>query len=62
MNELAPKWSNPKMTKSQVRKYIKDMKKKQEEAKKKLEEANLSWEMEKEKQEIIELEKKLDNL
>jgi hypothetical protein len=39
MSELAPGGSNARMTKSQVKKYLRDMKKAQDEAKKKLAEA-----------------------
>jgi hypothetical protein len=36
MTEYAPAWSNPRMTKAQMRKYLRDMKAVQEQAKKKL--------------------------
>lgn len=62
MTEFAPKWSNPRMTKAQVKKYISDMKDAQEEAKKRLKEAENSWELELEKIEIEILEKKLEEL
>lgn len=62
MSELAPGWSNAKMTKSQVKKYIKDMKEAQRIAQEKLKKAKLSWEFEKEAQELESLEKQLDNL
>ena len=62
MSEFAPTWSNAKMTKAQVRKYISDMKNAQQEAQKKLDEAKKSWELKKEEQELKDLEKKLDNL
>ncbi len=62
MNEFAPAWSNPKMTKAQVKKYIKNMKEKQEEARKKIEEAEKSWEFKKEQDQLEELENKIDNL
>jgi hypothetical protein len=39
MTELAPGGSNARMTPAQVRKYVKDMKRAQEEAKRRLEEA-----------------------
>lgn len=62
MSEFAPGWSNAKMTKAQVRKYVKDLKKAEELAKLKLEEAKANWEFEKDKQELNELEKELDKL
>ena len=62
MSEFAPSWSNARMTKSQVRKYVADMKKAQEIAKLKLEKAKDNWELELEKMEIEILEKQLDNL
>ncbi len=62
MTEFAPAWSNPKMTKAQVRKYIKDMELAREEAKKRLEKAQKYWELDKEKKELENLEKELDNL
>jgi len=62
MSEFAPAWSNARMTKAQVRKYIKDMKKAEEIAKNKLEEAKANWEFDKDIKELNELEKELDNL
>ena len=62
MWEFAPAWSNARMTKSQIKKYLRDMKKAQDLAKQKLEDAKNSWELEKEIKEIEELEKELDNL
>lgn len=62
MSELAPGWSNARMTKSQVKKYVKDMKEAQRLAKEKLEKANLSWEFEKEKNELKDIENLLNNL
>ncbi len=62
MTEFAPAWSNPRMTKAQVRKYIKDMEEARKEAQKKLDEAENSWELKLEELEIKKLEKELDNL
>jgi hypothetical protein len=45
-----------------VRKYTKDMKKAQKEAKIKLEEAQNSWELEKEQEELENLENMIDEL
>ncbi len=61
-SEFTPPSQWARMTKAQVRKYIRDMKKKQEEAKKKLKEYEASWELEKDKEEIARLEKELENL
>lgn len=62
MSEFAPAWSNARMTKSQVKKYIKDMKAAQIIAEEKIKQSQSNWELDKEKKEIQELEKKLDNL
>lgn len=62
MSEFAPGWSNAKMTKAQVRKYVADIKAAEKLAKQKLEEAKANWEFDKEAAEVAELEKKLDNL
>lgn len=62
MTEFAPAWSNARMTKAQVRKYIKDMEEARKEAQKKLDEAENSWELKLEELEIKKLEKELDNL
>lgn len=62
MSEFAPTWSNIKMTKAQVKKYISDMKKAQEIAQAKLDKAIENWELEKEKKELAKLEEKLDEL
>ena len=62
MWEFAPPWSNARMTKAQIRKYLKDMKEAKRLAEEKLKEAQNSWELDKEKKEIEELEKELDNL
>lgn len=61
MSEFAPAGSNPKMTKAQVRKYIRDLEEARERARIKLENARKSWEFE-EDLEIENLEKELDNL
>lgn len=61
MSEFAPAWSNPKMTKAQVRKYIRDMEEARKKAQEKLEKAKKSWEFD-EDLEIEKLEKELDNL
>lgn len=62
MSEFAPAWSNARMTPAQVRKYVKDMKAAQIIAEEKIKQAKSSWEIDKEKKELEELEKKLDNL
>ncbi len=48
MSEFTPVWSNARMTKSQVKKYIRDMKEAEKIAKQKLEEAKANWEFDKE--------------
>jgi len=62
MSEFAPPWSNVKMTKAQVKKYIKDMKKAQAIAQAKLDAAKESWELEKDLNELEVLEEKLDEI
>lgn len=62
MSEFAPPWSNARMTKAQVRKYVADMKNAQELAKQKLEKAKNNWEFDKEKKELERIEKELENL
>lgn len=62
MSEFAPAGSNPKMTKAQVRKYIRDLEEAREKAKIKLENAKNSWEFDNEEKELENLEKELDNL
>lgn len=62
MSEFAPAWSNPRMTKAQVKKYIKDMKEARKLAQEKLDAAENSWELKLEELEIKKLEKELDNL
>ena len=60
MSEFTPPWSNVRMTKAQIKKYIQDMKKAQALAQAKLDEAKANWEEEKDKKELSKLEKKLD--
>lgn len=62
MSEFAPPGSNPRMTKAQVKKYVRDMKQAQDQAKQKLQEAQKSGELEREARELEELENKLDEL
>lgn len=62
MWEFAPPWSNAKMTAAQVRKYVADMKAAQVIAEEKLKQAQDSWELEKDKKELAELEEQLENL
>ncbi|MDD2907801.1 MAG: hypothetical protein PHH98_04115 [Candidatus Gracilibacteria bacterium] len=62
MTEFAPAGSTPRMTKAQVRKYIKDMEEARKLAQQKLDEAKDSGELAKEEIEIELLEKKLDQL
>jgi len=62
MWEFAPPWSNVRITKAQVRKYIADMKNAQKLARERLENAKNNWEFEKEEKEIKRLEDLLDEL
>ena len=62
MSEFSPTWSNPKMTRSQVRRYIQEMEEKRLKAKKELEEAKKSWELETSEEELKKLEDKFDDL
>jgi hypothetical protein len=61
MGEFAPIWQKAKMSKWQVKRYIKEMEEKRENAKKRLEEAKKRWELNN-KAEIEEIEKELDKL
>jgi len=62
MSEFAPPWRKVKMTKSQVKKYIKDLEEKRKIAQAKLDEAKKSWEFAKEDQELKEIEDLLEDL
>jgi len=62
MSEFAPPWRKVKMTKSQVKKYIKDLEEKRKLAQEKLEQAKKSWEWEKEEQEVKNLENLIEDL
>lgn len=59
MTEFTPPWSNPRMTKAQMRKYLADLKAVQEAAKKKL---NPDKEQAEKHAELSELENKLDEI
>lgn len=59
--EFIPWWSNPKMTKAQVKKYIRDMEIKRAKAQLELEKASLAWELDN-KDELDYLDKKIDDL
>ncbi len=62
MSEFAPPWRKVKMTKAQVKKYIKDLEEKRKIAQAKLEKAQKSWEFDKEKKELKEIEDLLEDL
>ena len=62
MSEFAPPWRKVKMTKAQVKKYIKDLEEKRKIAQDKLEKAQKSWEFDKEKKELKEIEDLLEDL
>ena len=59
MSEFAPPWRWARMTKAQVKKYIKDLKRKREIAKRRLQEALANWEFDDDLKELEELEKLL---
>jgi len=61
MSEFTPPWSNAKMTATQVRKYVNDLKKAQALAQAKLDEAKASWEFDKDKKDIEKLEDLLED-
>ncbi len=62
MSEFAPPWRKVKMTKSQIKKYIKDLEEKRKIAQAKLDAAKKSWEFDKERQELKEIENLLEDL
>lgn len=62
MSEFTPAWRWAKMTKSQVKKYIKDLEEKRKLAQAKLEEAKKSWEWKKEEEDVKNLEDLLEDL
>jgi len=62
MSEFSPPGSNAHMTPTQIKKYMRKMRDAQAIAEEKIKDAQNSWELEKEKQEIENLEKKLDEL
>lgn len=61
MSEFAPTWWIPKMTRSQVRKYIKEMEEKRTKAQLELEKARLAWELWNE-DDLNDLDQKIDSL
>ena len=61
-SEFAPAWQWARMTKSQVKKYVKELEEKKVIAQKKLDEAKARWEFDKEEEELKELEKALENI
>jgi len=62
MSEFTPPWRWARMTKAQVKKYIKDLEEKRRIAREKLEEARKSWEWAKEQKDVEELEELLEDL
>jgi len=62
MTEFSPAWRWAKMTKSQIKRYIKDLEEKRRKAKEKLEKAKKSGEFKKEKQELKKMENLIDDL
>ncbi len=61
MSELAPGWKPPKMTRSQMKRYLIEMEKKRARAKLELEKAKLSWELNND-DDLAALDEKIDNL
>ncbi len=61
MTEFAPTGSNPKMTRSQVRRYMREMEEKRTKAQLELEKARLAWELHNE-EDLEDLDKKIDDL
>lgn len=61
MSEFAPLGWIPRMTKSQVKKYIKEMEEKRTKAQLELEKARLAWELDN-TEDLADLDKKIDNL
>lgn len=62
MSEYSPTGWIPKMTKNQVKKYIREMEEKRLKAQKELEEAQKNWELKKQNDELKDIENKIDNL
>lgn len=61
MSDFRPPQRNVKMSKSQVRQYIKDMEEKRLKAKLEIEKAKLNWEYF-EEDDLEDIEKKINNL
>lgn len=61
MTEIAPAWKNPKMTKAQVRRYIREMEEKRKKAQEELDKAKASWELKKQEEELKKLDEKLED-
>jgi len=61
MSEYTPPARKVRMTKSQMKKYLRDMKKAREVAQGKLDIAKKSWEFDKEDKEVAKLEDILEN-
>ncbi len=61
-SELSPGWSSARMTRGQIKKYLRDAKKARELAAEKLKQAETSWELAAEEKELEDLEKKLEEL
>lgn len=58
-SEFAPGWSNPRMTKAQMRKYLRDMKEAQEKAKKKI---NPEKEQKEKNKDLKKIENQIDDV
>lgn len=62
MSEFTPVWKGAKMTKSQVRRYVRDLEEKRRIAKEKLEKAKKTPEYQKDKEELCSIENIIDEL
>lgn len=62
MSELTPPWQGARMTKAQVKAYIKDLEEKRRIAKAKLDAAKKAWILDTDPKELEELEKALENI
>ena len=62
MSEFTPVWKWAKMTKSQVKRYIKDLEEKRKKAQEKLNKAKKSSEWKKEEKEVKKLEDLMEDL
>ncbi len=62
MTEFAPGGSKPKMTQSQIKRYIKELEEKRQKAQQELQKAQLQWELSPSPDELKDLEQQIDEL